>query len=60
MGGMTEERARGGMRVSDQGFAELTSLVAGSAESYADGRVVALLEGGYDPAALACSVSAFC
>jgi acetoin utilization deacetylase AcuC-like enzyme len=48
----------GGMRLTDEGFAALARRVVGIADEYADGRVVAVLEGGYDPPALAASVVA--
>jgi acetoin utilization deacetylase AcuC-like enzyme len=38
----------GGLRVRDEEFAEMTRLVMGIAERHAAGRVVSLLEGGYD------------
>ena len=47
-----------GMLVTERGFANLARRVIGIADDYADGRVVAFLEGGYDPAALAASVVA--
>lgn len=46
----------GGCCVSDDGFAALTARTRALAERFADGRLVAVLEGGYDPAALARSV----
>ena len=48
----------GGMRVSDQGFGELARRVVDIAETHGGGRVIAILEGGYDPPALAASVVA--
>ena len=48
----------GGMRLTARGFAELARRVVALAERHADGRVVAVLEGGYDPPALAASVVA--
>jgi acetoin utilization deacetylase AcuC-like enzyme len=48
----------GGMRLTESGFAALTARVTALAERHCDGRVVALLEGGYDPPALARSVAA--
>ncbi len=47
-----------GMRLSEAGFAALGRRVAGLAEAFAGGRLVALLEGGYDPPALGRSVAA--
>jgi acetoin utilization deacetylase AcuC-like enzyme len=38
----------GGLKLSDAGFAALTRIVVGVAERYAQGRVVSVLEGGYD------------
>jgi acetoin utilization deacetylase AcuC-like enzyme len=46
------------MQVTERGFSELTRRVVQLAEDHAEGRVVAFLEGGYDPAALASSVVA--
>jgi acetoin utilization deacetylase AcuC-like enzyme len=48
----------GGMLVTEQGFADLARRVVNVADDHADGRVVAFLEGGYDPPALAASVVA--
>ena len=48
----------GGMLVTEQGFGNLARRVVEVAEKHADGRVVAFLEGGYDPRALAKSVLA--
>ncbi len=47
-----------GMLVTERGFASLARRVVGIAADHADGRVVAFLEGGYDPPALAASVVA--
>jgi acetoin utilization deacetylase AcuC-like enzyme len=47
-----------GMQVTEAGYAALTALVREAAERLCDGRVVALLEGGYDLRALAGSVEA--
>ena len=47
----------GGMRMTAQGFGDLARRVVEIAATHADGRVVAILEGGYDPAALAASVA---
>ncbi|MFT4038943.1 MAG: histone deacetylase [Thermomicrobiales bacterium] len=46
------------MRVSEAGFAEMARRTRGIAETHAEGRLVAFLEGGYDPPALARSVAA--
>jgi len=48
----------GGMRLTESGFADLTHRVVDLATESAAGRVVAVLEGGYDPAALARGVAA--
>ncbi len=48
----------GSMQVTEQGFSDLARRVVRVAEDHADGRLVAFLEGGYDPAALAASVVA--
>jgi len=44
------------MNVSADGFAEMTRLVLGLAETCCDGRVLSVLEGGYDLTALSTSV----
>lgn len=46
----------GGMELTAQGFGDLADRVAALADETASGRVVAVLEGGYDPPALAASV----
>jgi acetoin utilization deacetylase AcuC-like enzyme len=46
------------MNVSIEGFAELTRLVKEAAGKYCNGRIVSVLEGGYDLKALADSVCA--
>lgn len=48
----------GSMRLTEAGFAELAALTVDLAEAVCSGRVVAMLEGGYDPPALARSVIA--
>jgi acetoin utilization deacetylase AcuC-like enzyme len=48
----------GGMKVTTAGFAEMTTLVREIAEECCAGRLVSVLEGGYDLDALADSVSA--
>jgi acetoin utilization deacetylase AcuC-like enzyme len=45
-----------GMKVTDEGFGELTRIVKGIAKRYCDGRIVSALEGGYNLNALARSV----
>jgi acetoin utilization deacetylase AcuC-like enzyme len=46
------------MRVTEAGFAEMAHSVRHIAETHAGGRLIACLEGGYDPPALARSVAA--
>ncbi len=46
----------GGMRLTEEGFAAMTARLTDLADSTAAGRIVAVLEGGYDPSALARSV----
>jgi len=48
----------GSMKVTAQGFAELTQIVKAIAEKYCEGRLVSILEGGYHPDGLAASVEA--
>ena len=48
----------GGMRLTESAFAAMTVRLTDLADRFAAGRVVAVLEGGYDPAALARSVEA--
>jgi acetoin utilization deacetylase AcuC-like enzyme len=48
----------GGMKVTPEGYAELTHVVREIARKSCHGRVVSLLEGGYDLDALAASVEA--
>jgi len=48
----------GGMLVTSAGFGDLARRVVEIADTHAGGRVVAFLEGGYDPPALAASVVA--
>jgi acetoin utilization deacetylase AcuC-like enzyme len=48
----------GGMRVTTEGFAWMTRTLEEVAETYAGGRIVSLLEGGYDASALGRSVLA--
>jgi len=45
-----------GMNVTEDGYAQMTSIVRDIAERYCEGRVVSLLEGGYNFEALAHSV----
>jgi acetoin utilization deacetylase AcuC-like enzyme len=44
------------MRLTEEGYADLTSLVAGIAKRHARGRILSSLEGGYHLTALAASV----
>jgi len=46
----------GGMGMTDAGFARLATIVAGWSDALCGGRLVAVLEGGYDPDALGRSV----
>jgi acetoin utilization deacetylase AcuC-like enzyme len=48
----------GGMRLTERGFGDLARRVVAIADEQAEGRFVAVLEGGYDPTALAASVVA--
>ncbi len=47
-----------GMRLTEQGYAELTAIVAGIAKRHAAHRIISCLEGGYNLTALAASVDA--
>lgn len=46
----------GSMEVTEKGFAEMTSMVCSAAETYSKGRILSVLEGGYDLDGLARSV----
>ena len=46
------------LRLDEEDFRWVTRLIVEAAETYARGRVVSTLEGGYDLAALAVSVAA--
>ena len=48
----------GGMWLTERGFSEMTSRLLDAAHRSAGGKLVAVLEGGYDPMALARSVAA--
>ena len=48
----------GGMSVSEEAFGEMTARVAEAADRHCKGRVLSLLEGGYNPEGLAASVAA--
>ena len=48
----------GGMNVTAEGFAKMTSIVKEIAEKCCDGRIVSILEGGYNLHGLAESVEA--
>ena len=47
----------GGMRVTEQAYGEITRRIVECAERWCDGRVLSLLEGGYDMEGLAASVA---
>ncbi|HEX8172706.1 MAG TPA: histone deacetylase [Thermoanaerobaculia bacterium] len=47
----------GGMNVTEEAYGELTTRIVECAERWCEGRVVSLLEGGYDLEGLAASVS---
>ncbi len=47
-----------GMSLSERGYAEMTSILREAADKHCGGRIVSLLEGGYDLAALGASVEA--
>lgn len=47
----------GGMSVTEKGYGELTRRIVEAADRWCAGRVLSLLEGGYDPEGLASSVS---
>lgn len=51
-----EDDPLGGMRVTVDGYAELTRIVKQIAATYCHGRLVSVLEGGYDLEGLAASV----
>ena len=46
----------GGMRVGEQAFGLMTRMIVAAAEKHCGGRLLSLLEGGYDPEGLATSV----
>jgi acetoin utilization deacetylase AcuC-like enzyme/formylglycine-generating enzyme required for sulfatase activity len=48
----------GGMKLTAEGYAKLTRIVKGIAETCCDGRLVSVLEGGYDLTGLADAVEA--
>ena len=48
----------GGMNVTEEGFAQMTRVVKETADKHAKGRLVSVLEGGYDLDGLAASVEA--
>jgi acetoin utilization deacetylase AcuC-like enzyme len=48
----------GGFTLGDRDFAELTRIMLGIAEKHADGRLVSVLEGGYDLTGLASASAA--
>jgi len=47
----------GGMRVSEEAYGEITRRIVEAAEHFCNGRVLSLLEGGYDMEGLAASVA---
>jgi len=47
----------GGMHVSENAYGEITARIVEAAKKHADGRVLSLLEGGYDMEGLASSVA---
>ena len=47
-----------GLNVEEDGFADLTAQIVALADSHSRGRVVSVLEGGYDLPALSRSVTA--
>ena len=47
----------GSLQLESEDFVRLTEVVMGIAQTHADGRIVSVLEGGYNPDALADSVS---
>ena len=47
-----------GMSLTENGYAEMTSILRESADRHCGGRIISLLEGGYDLTALAASVEA--
>jgi acetoin utilization deacetylase AcuC-like enzyme len=46
----------GGLEVADEDFADLTAIAAGIAKEHAEGRLISVLEGGYDLPGLASAV----
>jgi acetoin utilization deacetylase AcuC-like enzyme len=50
----------GGMRVSAEGFARMSAALAAAADASCGGRLVSVLEGGYDPAGTAEAARAHC
>ena len=48
----------GGLRLTDKGFAELTGILTKLADQHASGRVLSVLEGGYNLTGLASAVAA--
>ena len=47
-----------GMSLTEDGYAAMTSILKASADKHCGGRIISLLEGGYDLAALGASVEA--
>ena len=50
----------GEFQLTDEDFADLTHLTMDLAGQFAEGRVISMLEGGYDLDGLACAVTAHC
>ena len=53
-----EDDLLGGMKVTEQGFAQMTQIVEDIAQKCCEGRLVSVLEGGYGSEGLAASVEA--
>src|SRR5262245_61319520 len=47
-----------GMSLTEKGYAEMTEILRQAADRHCDGRIISLLEGGYDLKALSASVEA--
>lgn len=48
----------GDFKVTPDGFSDLSKMVRGYADEFCEGRIVSVLEGGYDPQSLAICVKA--
>jgi len=53
-----EEDYLGTFQITDEGFSQLTAIALGLAEKYCRGRLLSVLEGGYNPKGLASAVHA--